>query len=257
MTQFMIVAHRGIPQIAPENTIPSFQAALDLEVEAVELDVRLTRDQVPVVYHYFNLEKLTSGSGAIFNRTLAQLRELRILEKGEGVDLKNSIPTLEEVLETFAGKIGLEIHLQGPEPESARLVGELLKHHRQHWDQIEVNSYNPAMLLLVHEECPGLATDFLMPKTEPWMTPEIITYQALHQSRLARARAAHLHHTQLSEMAVETFRENNFDIHTWDVNDRSALESALKLGISRVCTDEVSLMLDLRRSLASTSAGEE
>ncbi|MBN1218885.1 MAG: glycerophosphodiester phosphodiesterase [Anaerolineae bacterium] len=57
---FEIVAHRGAPtEVAPENTIPAFQRAIDLGADAVELDVRLTADHVPVVYHYFYLEEAT------------------------------------------------------------------------------------------------------------------------------------------------------------------------------------------------------
>ena len=51
MNRFEIVAHRGIPTEAPENTLASFQRAIELGADAVELDVRLTSDKVPVVFH--------------------------------------------------------------------------------------------------------------------------------------------------------------------------------------------------------------
>lgn len=54
-----IVAHRGTTS-GPENTLEAFRRALDLGADAIELDVRLTRDQRPVVYHYFYLEIDTS-----------------------------------------------------------------------------------------------------------------------------------------------------------------------------------------------------
>ena len=54
MTDFEIVAQRGIPTESPENTIPAFQKAIDLGADAVEFDVRLTSDNVPIVYHYFS-----------------------------------------------------------------------------------------------------------------------------------------------------------------------------------------------------------
>ena len=67
MKNFEIVAHRGIPTEAPENTIASFQRALELGADAIELDVRLTADKIPVVYHYFYLQENTSASGPIFD----------------------------------------------------------------------------------------------------------------------------------------------------------------------------------------------
>ena len=78
MNYFEIVAHRGIPTEAPENTIASFQRAIDLGADAVELDVRLTSDRIPVVYHYFYLQENTSASGAIFNFSFEQLRRVEI-----------------------------------------------------------------------------------------------------------------------------------------------------------------------------------
>ena len=76
MSPFEIVAHRGVPSAeTPENTIPAFQKAIELGADAVELDVRLTADGVPVLYHYFYLEEATSLSGPVFAYTLEQLRE--------------------------------------------------------------------------------------------------------------------------------------------------------------------------------------
>ncbi len=62
-------------------------------------------------------------------------------------------------------------------------------------------------------------------------------YQALHRSRLAHARAVHLHPSQLSGTVVSTLRGNGIEVHAWDVNDQHSLESVAVLGIPRLCTD--------------------
>ena len=56
-TTLEVVAHRGVAEHAPENTLPAFLRALAVGADAVELDVRLTRDRVPVVYHYYYLDE--------------------------------------------------------------------------------------------------------------------------------------------------------------------------------------------------------
>ena len=64
MACFEIVAHQGAPTTeAPENTMPALQRAVASGADAVELDVRLTADGVPVVYHYFYLDAITAVSG--------------------------------------------------------------------------------------------------------------------------------------------------------------------------------------------------
>jgi len=79
MKPFEIVAHRGVPDTYPENTIPAFERAIELGADTIELDVRLTSDNVPVVFHYFYLNEITPITGAIFNYTLEQLRDIEVI----------------------------------------------------------------------------------------------------------------------------------------------------------------------------------
>ena len=60
MPHFEVVAHRGVSTEAPENTIPAFQRAIDLGADAIEFDVRLTRDRVPIIYHLIFSKRSTS-----------------------------------------------------------------------------------------------------------------------------------------------------------------------------------------------------
>ena len=238
MKPFEIVAHRGIPNEAPENTLASFQRAIELEAEAVEMDVRLSADHVPVVYHYYYLDEVTSGSGTVFNCALEQLRQLEVYCKADPTVEVGHISTLAEILEAIGGKIGLEIEIKGPEPECADIIGSVLNQHRHLWNTIEVTSYEPALLLAVQKHCPGIVTDLLFPLSESWMKPDVVQYQAIQRARLAQARAVHLHPTQLSEEVVEAARQHGIEVHAWDVNDEQALELVTQLGIPRICTDQ-------------------
>lgn len=247
-----VVAHRGAHDELPENTIASFQRAIDLGADAIELDVRLTRDGIPVVYHYFYLDEATNGSGPIFAHTFEQTRHL----KTRGPDGEISpfgIPTFDEVLATFAGRIGFEIELKGPEPESAEIVVEILRQFAGAWSTIEVTSYEPALLLEVRRCCPGLATDLLLPRSEPWMNLDVCAYWALQRGRLAHARAVHLHPTQLSREVVATIRSGGVDVHAWDVNDEQSLAHVAELGVSKVCTDRPQMLLHSRAKMPQIS----
>ncbi|MFH1927683.1 MAG: glycerophosphodiester phosphodiesterase family protein, partial [Chloroflexota bacterium] len=72
-------------------------------------------------------------------------------------------------------------------------------------------------------------------------------YASAHRARLAGARAVHLHPSQLSPEVVSTVRSHGVDIHAWDVNDEESLNRIVKLGIPRICTDELQRALDFRR----------
>lgn len=247
MPYFEVVAHRGVPTEAPENTIPAFQRAIDLGADAIEFDVRLTRDRVPIIYHYFYLEEATSVSGLVSDYTFDQLQEVKVLGSGGSVVSGCRIPTLHEVLETFGGRTGLEIEIKGPEPESSEIVGAVLRDFRHLWETIEVTSYEPTLLLDIQQYCPGLATDLLFPRSEDWMRLDVVTYLAVHRARLARARAVHLHPTQLSSEVVSTIRSWGIEVHVWNVNDEQSLNSAMELGILRICTDKLQQALDYRQ----------
>lgn len=71
-----VAAHRGWSTKYPENTLEAFQAALDLGVDQLELDVRITKDGELVVIHDAAVDRTTNGTGKVCNMTLAQLKEL-------------------------------------------------------------------------------------------------------------------------------------------------------------------------------------
>jgi glycerophosphoryl diester phosphodiesterase len=101
-----VVAHRGNRAHAPENTVESFRQAIALGVDAIELDVHVSRDGEPVVIHDPTLDRTTDGRGAVAARTVAELQRLdagarftadggrTFPYRGRGI----TVPTLEEVL---------------------------------------------------------------------------------------------------------------------------------------------------------------
>ena len=251
MPYFEIVAHRGVPAEAPENTIPSFQCAIDLGADAIELDVRLTRDRVPIIYHYFYLNEATAISGPVFDYTFDQLQDVDVLGSGGNAVNGCRIPTLSQVLETFGGQIGLEIEIKGPEPESSETVSDVLHSFRHLWETIEVTSYEPMLLFDIRQRCPGLATDLLFPRSPDWMRLDVCTYVAIHRARLARARAVHLPPTQLSSEVVSAIRSYGIEVHAWDVNDEQSLNTVMVLNIPKISTDKLRQALDFRQRLSS------
>ncbi|MFD0276485.1 glycerophosphodiester phosphodiesterase [Kitasatospora sp. NPDC127111] len=109
----LAVAHRGDPYRYRENTLPSIESALTAGADAVEVDVRLTRDGVPVLLHDATLERLWGDPRELRRVTAEQLAELR--EGGL------TVPTLAEALKTVAATPAarLLIDLDDPHPAAA------------------------------------------------------------------------------------------------------------------------------------------
>ncbi|WP_010648286.1 glycerophosphodiester phosphodiesterase [Oceanobacillus massiliensis] len=102
------IAHRGYPVKYPENTISSFQAAIDLGFSHMELDVHLSKDGIPVVMHDHTIDRMTDGSGEIRMYTFEELQHFKVAEN-------ERIPSLEEVLKMAKDRIIVSIELKNTE----------------------------------------------------------------------------------------------------------------------------------------------
>ena len=247
MNYFEIVAHRGIPIKVPENTIEAFTNAIDYGVDAIEFDVRLTADRIPIVYHYYYLEELTDYSGPVFNYSYKQIQDAKFIGSYKKGSQNYRIPSLEMVLEEIGGKIGLEIEIKGPEPESADVLVNILKKFKHLHKNLEITSYEPFLLRIVKKRMPNLNTDLLCPLYEKWMKSDVISYLAIQHARIARANSIHLHPTQINQKIIEEILEKGYQIHAWDVNDLEAIKKVVELKINRICTDNCLRLLEFRQ----------
>src|ERR1700674_1431171 len=98
------VAHRGGSHLAPENTLAAFSNALTFPVDAIELDVHLSRDGYPIVFHDYTVDKRTNGTGNILDLDFAYLRGLNAAAHFPGGwPEPQQIPTLSEALNLAKG----------------------------------------------------------------------------------------------------------------------------------------------------------
>jgi glycerophosphoryl diester phosphodiesterase len=103
----MVIAHRACPKHTPENSLEGIRRAAELGADAVEIDVRLTRDAVAVLMHDRTLHRTTGTRGPTGARSFAALRSLR-LSNGEAV------PTFAEALDTLPPGLRVAIHVKVP-----------------------------------------------------------------------------------------------------------------------------------------------
>lgn len=104
----LVVAHRGDWRNAPENSIQAITNSIDMGVDMVEIDVRLTKDSIPVLMHDETIDRTTTGKGRLFDWTYKDLKKL-YLKNGTGRATHHKIPTLKEALDAAKGKIMINI----------------------------------------------------------------------------------------------------------------------------------------------------
>jgi len=96
-----VIAHRGDRVRAPENTIEGLQRAVDIGVDAIEFDVRVTRDGVPVLMHDPTVDRTTNGRGLVGSFSCVELRRLDAAARFGSGDASAQIPLLEEAMDRF------------------------------------------------------------------------------------------------------------------------------------------------------------
>ena len=234
-----IFAHRGARVAAPENTLPAFQTALEMQADGIELDVHCCQDGSIVVIHDFSVERTTDGHGAVSDLTLA---ELRTLDAGIRFGLEfagTRIPTLEEVLDLVGDRCRVNIEIKtvdyrgGPEVDAvARIVAE-----RNLYGQVIVSSFNPVALikmrhvdervrlgLLYYDALP----DYLM---DAWLSP------------LMRPDALHPHSRLVDSDFMERARLLHKAVNVWTVNDIDEARRLHALGVDIIISDVPDVML--------------
>jgi glycerophosphoryl diester phosphodiesterase len=119
-TAHPVIGHRGASAEAPENTLPSFLRAIEQGVDAIELDVHVTADDIPVVMHDPTVVRTTSGDGAIATMSLRRLREFDAgarftSDAGATYPYREKgvrVPTVEEVLAAIPAEMPMLIEVK-------------------------------------------------------------------------------------------------------------------------------------------------
>jgi glycerophosphoryl diester phosphodiesterase len=165
----LVLAHKGGLGPYPENTIPAFQWGLENGAHGVEMDVQRCATGEVVVFHDYEVDELTDGTGTVTEMTLA---ELQVLTYDYRDDFHGTapIPTLEEVLDALSGDALLDIELKGEgatteglEAAVARIVIE-----RGLQPRTIITSFNPFRVKRIENEHPGLLTGLITGPELPW-----------------------------------------------------------------------------------------
>lgn len=230
------VAHMGYPVKFPENTLSSFQAALDLSYSHVEFDVQLSKDGVPVIIHDFSVDRTTDGKGRVCDLTLEELKKLRV--KGH-----ETIPTLEETLRLFRGKpIKLLVELKQagdlyPGLEEKTL--ELLR-RTDTFDQAVVISFDHfsiAKLRRLDQDVGlGLTSSCSMPYVFPFMEENRCTFLGVPMRMMT---------TEYADMITA----RGIDLNPWPVDSLTDMELiAAKYPSSLVTTNDLERWAEFYKS---------
>ena len=225
----LIIGHRGAPRHAPENTIQSFDAALELEVDMIELDVRITRDGHPVAIHDATLTRTHRISSHIHALTLDELQRAA---------RDKPIPTLREVLDRYFGRIMINVELKGRAAALPvlRLIEEHYIKRATDWDDILISSLRVRELIMLrkHSDKVNIA---LVHRENPFI---FVAY-----TRRLNLTGVVFHRLHLNRFALEIAKKSRLFTAVYTVNRPQAARLLRTAGYDAIFTNCPDKMNDL------------
>ena len=222
----LVIAHRGASSEKPENTLAAFRRALALKVDGIELDVQLTADGVPVVFHDTSLRRLTGRFGRVANQAWRQLQELRVA----GTE---PIPRLADVLSLVRGRAVVQIELK-----RGALVAPVVRavRHAGAGPWVILASFEAPLVCEAARLAPEIPRMLI---AEGRGGPK----KLLRQMAAARASGLSLNHQAVRNRAtVEAIHAGGAALWCWTVNDATTARRLAGWGVDALLGDNPVLL---------------
>lgn len=206
----MKIGHRGAAGYRPENTLESFQGALELGADMIELDVRLCKTGEVVVLHDEKLDRTTSLKGLLREKTLKELN----LE----------VPTLKEVIDNVPSKINIEIK----EKEATKPAIKLIEKENRELSDFLISSFELSVLKEAEELNPFIKTSFIIKKI-PADLEKILSQSSFYSLALSSKIA--------KQEIIDFLQQKGIKVFVWTVNKRRKIEKLKQMKVDGIISD--------------------
>ncbi|MED2942224.1 glycerophosphodiester phosphodiesterase family protein [Bacillus swezeyi] len=236
-----VIAHRGASGYAPENTMAAFDRALKMKSDYIELDVQMSKDGELVVIHDTTVNRTTDIDSQlpvpVQDLTLDELRKLDAGSYFGSEFAGERIPTFEEVLDRYKGKIGMLIELKEPAryPGIEEKVAAALKERRMDkpkHDKVIIQSFNFESVRKIHELLPSMPTGVLT-----WLSSDLTNVKLKEFSGYADYVNANLKNVAADATLVSRIHALGMKITPWTVRSRAEVAPLLQAGVDGIVTD--------------------
>ena len=217
------IGHRGANGHEPENTFVSFQKALDMQVDGIELDVHLSADGEIIVIHDETIDRTTNGNGFVNALSLHELKAFRINEKYH-------IPTLKEVFDLVNQDCFINIELKSYEATDkvVSLIEKYVAKKGWKYDRFLVSSFDWNALQQVA---------FLNDKIPLGVLTETDLDLALAFAKFIQAKSIHPHFHLLTKENTAQMQEKGLQIFPWTINEYEDIQKIKTFHVNGIITD--------------------
>lgn len=223
MHKTLKIGHRGAKGYEPENTLISFQKALDFLVDGIELDVHLSADGHIMVIHDDTIDRTTNGKGLVSQFTLRELKSFTINDR-------HSIPTLEEVFDLVNQDCFINIELKNYETAEkvASIIGKYVSKKNWQYQHFLVSSFDWNALQQVR---------FLNYKIPIGVLTETDLDLAFSFARFIKAESIHPHFHLVTAENTAKMQEKGIQVFPWTINELEDIQKIKVLKVNGIITD--------------------
>ncbi|MHA3789802.1 glycerophosphodiester phosphodiesterase [Flavobacterium hauense] len=223
MAAVLKIGHRGVKGHVAENTLASFQKALEMGVDGIELDVHVAATGELVVIHDFTVDRTTNGTGEVHKMTLAELKKLSV----EG---QFTIPLLDEVLALVNRKCLVNVEMKGRHTAKpvSDFIDKYVKEKGWKYEDFIVSSFQREELQIMSEINKNIPLGIL--------TQASVT-QAWEWAEEFSAKAIHPHYSLLTESNVKKAQQAGLKVYTWTINDAEDIERIKTYNVDGIISD--------------------
>lgn len=254
----LVIAHQGGERMYPSETMFTFDKAVAMGVDVLEMDVHSTSDGVLVLIHDATVDRTTDGRGAIKEMSFAEIQALdagyywtdddgqTYPYRGQGI----TVPALEEVFRAYPD-MPMNIELKQQEPSIVRPFCDLV-HEYEMEDKVLMATFHPEVMDEFRQTCPDVATSMVQKEILPlWLLSKV----GLEELYNPAGEAIQVPLTStlpvlgevdvLTEQFIEAAHQRNVQVHAWTINDPAEMERLIDKGIDGIITDRPDLLLDI------------
>ncbi len=231
MANFVRVAHRGASGNFPEHTRLAIEKAIEARADMIELDCQLSCDGHVVVFHDERLQRTTGTTGAIKDKTLAQLKDLDVGKWRKKSFQGQKILTLEEAMDCLNGQVDLCLDIkQFPgAPQGIELKLLFILSHYDYLERTIFSSFDYGCLRRLRELAPEIR-----------LGPIYGSRAAEDPLKVAEQVQAHSVHVR-KELATRVFLDqawnSGLDVFVWTVNEVRDMQKFASLGVQGMISD--------------------
>ena len=207
------IGHRGAKGHVAENTLASFEKAMEVGVDMIELDVFLSKDNIPVVIHDKTIDRTTNSNGFVSDFLAIELQKL-------------GIPTLEDVFQLVNHQCDINVEIK--EFEAVKSVLDLIHSNIFSKDKILISSFDWNALQEVRFHDNDIRIGVLT---------ETDVDLALAFAKFIKAYSIHPYYHLLTAENVAQMQSKNFKVFTWTVNEPEDIIFVKLLNVDGIITD--------------------